>query len=207
MDEKYLQEIFWKEINDDNIIWQKNGSGETAIFGDFAENNYAVYFNNLPSISGMIVPELRGKKIAEVSFGHFRNDPEKGAVMTDRTFNSDGREKRGFSTVYGQVCYAVAQKFDDYDVFYFDAFKRHSGDDPKMHEIKQSIYRAMIKKIEAKKDVKFHYYETNSRSDVGTLFICSKIKLSDQSERQFGIIHPLKEMMMLSGINFEKFDL
>jgi CRISPR-associated Cas5-like protein len=165
-----IWEIFDTSIQ---LTWQQNGQYELA----------ALNFENIPYVLQIYktqlrqIPELLGKNTAEVSF--FRSD------LTDQQSFSTTYDVPSPTMLYGVISNALADKFANYDAFYFSAEKAHSSTKDE-YDAKVSIYqyaaRRMLKRYGAK-----DYVNINNR---GTDFIISKIAIVSDAYK-----NPVKEYL------------
>lgn len=178
------------------LTWQRQGNYDLT---SFSVNNvkYLVQIHMLPSISNLSMPEFDQKKIGEVSFSVMKDD-----ITTDSSFSNQPESQKSSTMVYSTVLHSVAAKFKEYDVFFFEVFRRHSKDDM-TYEKKMHLYQSLVSRI--KSLTKFHYYEKKSSTE--SIIIVSKVKLSEESERKYNLIHPLKEAMIAVGLDVSGFNL
>lgn len=167
-----LVEIFNSKID---LDWQKHGRFELSQFF-VNETPYIIQIEKRPILELQLEDSI---KTAEVSF--FRHDIE--------------NEKKAFSTqqenikvpyvVYGAVGNALKQKFNNYDLFYFTAEKKHSNN-TKEYEQKIQIYRSLCIKLKKDSLEEVFYYENEDSTKYE--FIISKIEIPE-------LKNPLKEAL------------
>ena len=126
----------WEIFNHSHEIhWRIDGNFE---LGAFVENGTTYVIQLERKDFGSLIPELRGKSAAEVSF--FVAEKEENAAFS----TLDGTKAP--TKVYGAVLNAVAAKFDEYGTFYFSAELRHSRSREEFEQ-KASIYKAMVHNV------------------------------------------------------------
>lgn len=187
VDEAYLYKA--------DLHWQKDGRFEMAKF-QINDVSYVIQLETLPNVTHFNVPDFKGSKIAEVSFFIQK------AVDIETSFSDQKDHQPAAMKVYSATMYGVADKFDEYDVFFFIAERRHSKDGMTFEQ-KTRIHRSLVAAMKSTK--RFHYYEHEDNTK--STFIVSKIKLSEDSEREYKLIHPLKEAMMAVGLDVAGFNL
>ena len=106
-----INEIFDKTIK---LHWQQRGRFELTSF-DANGERYIIQIESKPVNS----QALTNKKTAEVSFFTDNTDVEQAHSTTGRTNHTA-------SSIYGIIFNALADKFQQYDAFYFTALSRHS---------------------------------------------------------------------------------
>lgn len=155
-----LWEIFNTNVK---LSWHQIGNFELA----------SILYNNTPytiqlhNISMNHIPELKNKKIAEVSF--YRSDLEHGeAFSTTNAINVT------LTALYGVVSNAVMDKFTEYDAYYFSAEQYHSNNNDE-YNTKVGIYQFIAMRLSKKVGASVY---TNTHSN-GTEFIISKLKIEN----------------------------
>ena len=175
-----LIEIFDTDLP---LAWNKNGNIEQAVF-KCDEEIYVIQIEIKPLLD---IPELKGKKTAEVSF--FKH--VEGEENSDKNFSTN--QTKTFSiSVYSVVGRNLKRKFADFDAFYFSAEKRHSND-VKEFDRKKQIYRSLADRL--RKDISYNIkiYETENNSSA--TFIVSDIKFSKETTEKTGFVCKLDEAM------------
>lgn len=190
-------ELFEAFDTREELRWQTNGDFELT---SFVQNDvkYVIQIQKHSFIPNMgNIKEFRGAKIGEVSFFVHKAENSEKAYSTNTSSKPTGSIK-----TYSTVLHGVSEKFDNYDVYFFDVMKRHSKDNSEFTK-KKAIYQSMISHM--KVDHVFRYYESNMPDK--TLYVVSKIKLSEESEERSGLVHPLKEAMRMVGLETDQFPL
>jgi hypothetical protein len=180
-----LMEIFDHNVE---LEWQQNGAFELSTFNEGGSIfQLQIERKNFPYTS-----DFDRCKVGEVSFG--RKDIEhKGSEFSSKAAIPSTAPK-----VYGAVVNGLAEKFENYDVFYFDALRRHSESDED-YKTKMRIYTAMADVV--KKQQECWYYESRWKTANRKTFIVSKIRMSDEESNRTGFINPLKEAMYATGMH------
>jgi len=158
-----------------HLVWVNHDRFELTNFS--AEGiEYVIQIEKKP----LPFDELKNQKTAEISF--FRTDDD-----SERAYLTSHLERHQFS-VYGAVANALAEKFNDYDAFYFVANRRHSDDDEQFR-IKKKIYRFAADRM-AKKIGAFLYVNSGTDED----FLVTRVKIkkngyiieAEEAKKQLG---------------------
>lgn len=169
------------------LDWQRNGKFELAkLILDNAA--YLLQIESKLLFPKNQVLELVGKKTAEVSFNLLD-------IAGDNSFSTSNSSTKPIK-VYGAVLNGLAEKFTDYDAFYFSAERRHSKTEEEF-ESKKEIYLLAANK--AKKRTGALLYE--SEDGRGAYWLLSKIKLSAESLENIKMANPLKEALLAAGFS------
>lgn len=155
-----ITEIFDSKLN---LKWQKNGRIELTTF-TVKDVKYNIQIESKPIAK---VPELKNKKTAEVSF-FVDNTNSDTAFSTQYEFGNEAFK------VYGVVLSALAEKFKEYDAFYFIARPEHSSN-PAELKTKTGIYLTLANKVAGAHP--FRVYDQKSR--YGNAFLVSKIPIEN----------------------------
>ena len=149
-------EIFDSELN---LKWQTNGRFELTNFHyKNAEFLIQVEKKTLP------FKELKNKRTAEISFSRNDVDVEKShSTMSDVEFPA---------AIYGIISNSLADKFSDFDAFYFIANRRHSRSNVEF-DAKKKIYSFLADRISKKVGALF--FEGREGSD--EIFLVTRIKV------------------------------
>lgn len=180
----------------ENLTWQSHGDFQMAAFS-MGGRRYQIQIQTIQRVPYRNVKELTGKKIGDVSFMDITDNK-----ISDDSFATSKEHQSSSIKVYSTILNGIASKFDEYDAYHFEADRRHSNSNEEFNA-KLHIYESLVKSLKSKHA--FHYYE---RKESGSkYFLISKIKLENESERDSGFIHPLKESMAMVGLDVSGFNL
>jgi hypothetical protein len=141
-----------------DLEWQRNGRYKLCSF-KYGEFQYTIQIENKP----IHITELKGKNTAEISF--FRTD-----LSDEATHSTTGDIDLPFK-IYGVVANALAEKYHEYDAFFFSAISRHSSSKKEL-DTKAKIYFFLADKLSKKVGGKVY----DNKDQHGLEFIVSKIK-------------------------------
>jgi len=177
-----------KEIGDTkrNLQWQKHGNFELSSFTENDEE-YQIQIEKKPIFK---IPELKGKKVAEVSF-FLKNEDD-----SEKSFSTVKSKNPAFK-VYSIVANSLLEKLNEYDAFYFLAERRHSSESEEEYETKKEIYRFFADKV--KRVNGRRYYEKEDYT--GHIYLVSSIPLSHETQDSSEFKNPLKEAMIACGFD------
>lgn len=188
-----INEIF---DHKENLAWQSHGDFQMAAF-TMNSRRYQIQIQTIQRVPYRNVKELAGKKIGDVSFLDITDNK-----VSDDSFATSKDHQQSSIKVYSTVLNGIADKFDDYDAYHFEADRRHSNSAEEFNA-KLHIYESLVRSLKSKQA--FHYYERNESGS--KYFLISKIKLENDSERESGFIHPLKESMGMVSLDISNFNL
>lgn len=162
----HLQEIFDTEAD---IVWQQQGRFELA---EFVINDikYIIQIEKKP-ISPLKLPELKGKKTAEVSF--FVADKKSLDQAYSTTHNIGNAAPKVLSVVF----HALLEKFKEYDAFYYILRPQHS-DSKEQLETKRGIYLTLANNLATHSNLRVY----DQRSNYGNAFLVSKIPIESNKD-------------------------
>lgn len=155
-----LWEIFDTSVQ---LEWQQNGQHELSSL------NYGnkPYILQIHKVQLQQIPELLGKKTAEVSF--FRDD------LTDQQSFSTTYDVPSPTMLYGVISNGLSDKFVEYDAFYFSAERAHSNTKGE-YDAKVSIYQYAANRIVKRYGARCY----ENINNVSTNFIISKIIIHNE---------------------------
>lgn len=176
-----LEEIFDTK---QNVEWNKTGNFE---FTSFTVNNikYIIQIEN----TGSKFPELNNYKNAEITF-------RLSNIKTDDAFHTANKLNKSISPlkVYGTVMNSLADKFKEYDSFYFSVLKRHSTNNNEF-DSKRRIYSDLLNRLR----MKYRTYKYEHKECDGIEFLVSKIPLSRETQIEFDYVNPMVEASVNCG--------
>ena len=156
------------EIFDSNLDlqWQQNGRFELTSF-TVGNMEYSIQIEAKPLPS---IPELKNKRTAEVSFFTKDTDISK-AFSTQYEFGNSAIK------VYGVVLNAIANKFKDYDAFYFIAKPEHSSNTEEL-KTKSGIYLTLANKVATSNNIRVY----DQKTKYGNAFLVSKFPIENNDD-------------------------
>lgn len=156
------------EVFDTNIKleWTTRGRFELASF-IVKDVGYVIQIERKPI---RMVEELKNKKTAEVSFFTKTGNADESHTSTNKIGNAAPK-------VFGIVFNAIAEKFKQYDAFYFSAQTKHSKSEEEL-TTKSEIYLTLANSVAKRVSVPARVYDQRSR--YGHAFLVSKIEIDDQ---------------------------
>lgn len=179
-----LSEIFDTHID---LQWQRSGRYELAAF-DYEGLPYTI---QLEKHNFLDLRELYDKNVVEASF--FRNDVDD----EDQAFSTSNDSKSPPVKIYGAVKNALQDKFENFEVLYFLADRKHSSSE-KEYQQKIKIYLTLAKMLKRAASFKTWYYE---KEEAGKYyFVLSKFQLQHPGN----FVNPLQEALIACGFRTRK---
>lgn len=172
-----LDEIFDTE---QDLIWQHQGRFELTTF-NIGNVNYTIQIEKKHMAK---VPELKGKKTAEVSFFTDASDTKVAHSTTNQM-------RHVATTVYGVVFNALEKKFQEYDAFYFVARPEHSQNEEQLGK-KSDIYLTLANSVATRSNVRVY----DQKSNYGNAFLVSKLPVENNAD----FINEAVEFMKANGL-------